>query len=198
MAPVRYGFLECRNFLSLSNLHAKYLIWLQLSELSVVANRFYERRYMSETKNRQQRKAAKEVPSRRISRVYASRHNVLYKAEGLQSRLSKSNLNTQLRAELDGAIKSVVLIAREVSPTTPSARQILDEASRELTHLNLAQSWLTSATRVLASLDGAAHDTRHEIIRAMDRIKDSLHSRDLGGALTAQIRTLENLVLTLR
>lgn len=146
------------------------------------------------SKNRQSRKAAKEVPSRKSSRVYSARHDVLNAAEDLSARMRNSHLPSAILSELNAAKRFVEKTVRDVKADTPSARATLNEASAAISHLSLAHSWLTNAERLLESLTGTEHALRHDLTEAVDQVRKLLRADDLGGSLVSAVRTLEDVV----
>ncbi len=145
--------------------------------------------------NRLSRVAAKEVPHRSDERFFAAKSSVRTQCEDLLHDLRHSSAHAPMIADFTSAVDRVEQILKDISPDTPKATSAVKDLSKEVQHLALAESWVSSAERVLGRLgpNGSAA-LRSSLAEAQETVMWCVRADHWDGQLTAAITALENLV----
>jgi hypothetical protein len=163
----------------------------------VVTRRVKERTMKSDTSgpNRLTRIAAKEVPHRTDERLFAAKADVKKACEDLLHDLRHSSAHEPMVADLATAVNRVLQQLKDITPDIPKASSEVKEMSKEVQHLQLAETWVSSAERVLTRLgSGAPKEMRDGLLEAQDTVMWCVRAQHWDGQLTAAVTQLQNLV----
>ena len=145
--------------------------------------------------NRLSRVAAKEVPHRGDERFFAAKQAVRSQCEDLLHDLRHSAAHAPMVADFTSACDRVERELKEMTPDAPKATSAVKELAKEVGHLSLASTWVSSAERVLGRLGtGANSAVRTSILEAQDTVMWCVRADHWDGQLTAAITVLERLV----
>jgi hypothetical protein len=106
--------------------------------------------------NRLSRTAAKEVPHRSDERFFAAKADVKKACEDLLHDLRHSSAHEPMVADLTTAVNRVQQQLKDIAPDEPKASSQVRDIAKEVQHLQLAETWVSSCERVLGRLGGSA------------------------------------------
>ena len=114
-------------------------------------------------KNRLSRAAAKSVPHRSNERFYSARADVKKACEDLRYLLRTSSVHAVMVADFMTAVDRAEHELQEISPDETKATSAVRELGKEVQHLQIAETWVGAADRVLDRLGARApHALRDE------------------------------------
>lgn len=145
--------------------------------------------------NRLTRIAAKEVPHRADERLFAAKADVKKACENLLHDLRHSSAHESMIADLVTAVNRVLQQLKDVTPDIPKASSEVREMSKDVSHLQLAETWVSATERVLTRLGaGAAREMRDGLLEAQDTVMWCVRAQHWDGQLTAAVTQLQKLV----
>src|SRR6056297_1121756 len=103
-------------------------------------------------RSRADRDAAKHKPHRTEERFYKAKHDAQRACEELRARIQRSHIHDAVRKELLAAVASAESGINEVSLTRSHPGARLRDLTKEVGHLQVAETWLAGADRVLTRL----------------------------------------------
>jgi hypothetical protein len=146
-------------------------------------------------KNRLSRTAAKEVPHRSDERFFSAKADVKKACEDLLHDLRHSAAHPPVVADLTTAVDRVLQQLKDITPDEPKASSAVRDMAKEVQHLQLAATWVSSAERVLTRLGSAAtHALRDQVMEAQEAVMWCVRAQHWDGELTAAITNLTALV----
>ena len=145
--------------------------------------------------NRLSRTAAKEVPHRTDERFFAAKADVKKACEDLLHDLRHSSAHEPMVADLVTAVNRVQQQLKYITPDVPKASSTVRDIAKEVQHLQLAETWVSSTERVLTRLgSGANKDMRDGLLEAQDTVMWCVRAEHWDGQLTAAVTQLQKLV----
>ncbi len=145
--------------------------------------------------NRLSRTAAKEVPHRSDERFFAAKADVKKACEDLLHDLRHSSAHEPMVADLVTAVNRVQQQLKDITPDQPKASSAVRDIAKEVQHLQLAETWVSSTERVLTRLgSGANKDMRDGLLEAQDTVMWCVRAEHWDGQLTAAVTQLQKLV----
>jgi hypothetical protein len=146
-------------------------------------------------KNRLSRTAAKEVPHRSDERFFSAKADVKKACEDLLHDLRHSSMHEPMVADLTTAVNRVQQSLKDIAPDEPKASSQVRDIAKEVQHLQLAETWVSSAERVLGRLGTAAPTKmRDELLEAQDTVMWCVRAEHWDGQLTAAVTQLQKQV----
>lgn len=146
-------------------------------------------------KNRLSRTAAKRVPHRSHERFYAARADVKKACEDLIHLLRTSSAHQVVIADFVTAVRRVEHDLHALSPDEPKVSSIVREMGKEVQHLQVAETWVSAADRVLDRLGTRApHGQRDALLEARERVMWCVRAQHWDGELTSTTTQLQGLV----
>ncbi|MEI6362323.1 MAG: hypothetical protein WCP95_09315 [Actinomycetes bacterium] len=145
--------------------------------------------------NRLSRTAAKEVPHRSDERFFAAKADVKKACEDLLHDLRHSSAHGPMVADLTTAVNRVQQQLKDIAPDEPKASSQVRDIAKEVQHLQLAETWVSSAERVLGRLGTSAPTKmRDELLEAQDTVMWCVRAEHWDGQLTAAVTALQKQV----
>ena len=145
--------------------------------------------------NRLSRTAAKEVPHRSDERFFAAKADVKKACEDLLHDLRHSSAHEPMVTDLVTAVNRVQQQLKDITPDQPKASSAVRDIAKEVQHLQLAETWVSSTERVLTRLgSGANKDMRDGLLEAQDTVMWCVRAEHWDGQLTAAVTQLQKLV----
>jgi len=145
--------------------------------------------------NRLSRTAAKEVPHRSDERFFAAKADVKKACEDLLHDLRHSTAHEPMVADLVTAVNRVQQQLKDIAPDEPKASSQVRDIAKEVQHLQLAETWVSSAERVLARLGSTAPaKMRDGVLEAQDTVMWCVRAEHWDGQLTAAVTQLQKQV----
>ena len=145
--------------------------------------------------NRLSRTAAKEVPHRSDERFFAAKADVKKLCEDLLHDLRHSPMHAPMVADLETAVKRIQQQLKDITPDEPKASTQVRDMSKEVQHLQVAETWVSATERVLTRLGSEApHDMRDALLEAQDTVMWHVRAQSWNGELTAATTNLQKLV----
>ena len=149
----------------------------------------------SQGRNRLSRTAAKEVPHRNDERFFSAKSAVKTQCEDLLHDLRHSAAHAPMVSDFTYAVERVQQALKAMTPDMPKATSSVKQLSKEVTHLQLAASWVSTSQRVIGRLgNNGSHQTRQELEEAQDTVMWCVRADHWDGQLTAAVTALEKLV----
>ena len=146
-------------------------------------------------KNRLSRAAAKSVPHRSNERFYSARADVKKACEDLRYLLRTSSVHAVMVADFMTAVDRAEHELQEISPDETKATSAVRELGKEVQHLQIAETWVGAADRVLDRLGARApHALRDELLEAQERVMWCIRAQHWDGELTSTTTRLKSLV----
>ena len=146
-------------------------------------------------KNRLSRTAAKEVPHRSDERFFAAKADVKKACEDLLHDLRHSAAHEPMVADLVTAVNRVQQQLKDIAPDETKASSQVRDIAKEVQHLQLAETWVSSAERVLARLGSTAPaKMRDGVLEAQDTVMWCVRAEHWDGQLTAAVTQLQKQV----
>ena len=146
-------------------------------------------------KNRLSRTAAKEVPHRSHERFYSARSDVRRACEDLLHLLRTSSAHEVVVRDFVTAVDRLLHDLQHISPDEPKATSTVREMGKEVQHLQVAETWVAAADRVLERLGNHAnHRMRQELLEAQERVMWCVRAQHWDGELTSTTTRLQDLV----
>jgi len=146
-------------------------------------------------KNRLSRVAAKQVPHRSDERFFSARTDVKSACEDFLHVLRNSSASPPMVADLETAVKRVEAQLKDISPDEPKASSAVRDMSKEVQHLQVAETWVSATERVLTRLgDSVTHEMRDGLLEAQDTVMWCVRAQHWDGELVAATKKLEGLV----
>ena len=145
--------------------------------------------------NRLSRTAAKQVPHRKDERFFAAKADVKKACEDLLHDLRHSSAHEPMVADLVTAVNRVEQQLKDIAPDMPKASSEVRDIAKEVQHLQLAETWVSSTERVLTRLgsNGPA-EMRDGLLEAQDTVMWCVRAQHWDGQLTAAVTNLQKLV----
>ncbi len=142
--------------------------------------------------NRLSRTAAKEVPHRSDERFFAAKADVKKACEDLLHDLRHSSMHEPMAADLSTAVNRVQQQLKDIAPDEPKASSQVRDIAKEVQHLQLAETWVSSAERVLSRLgSGAPAKMKDGLLEAQDTVMWCVRAEHWDGQLTAAVTALQ-------
>ncbi len=146
-------------------------------------------------KNRLSRTAAKEVPHRSDERFYSARADVRKSCEDLLHLLRTSSAHEVVVADFTTAVDRLMQELAQISPDEPKASSTVRDMGKEVQHLQVAETWVAAADRVLERLGAhASHTMRDGLLEAQERVMWCVRAQHWDGELTSTTTQLQGLV----
>ena len=146
-------------------------------------------------KNRLSRTAAKEVPHRSHERFYSARADVKKACEDLLHLLRTSPAHEVVVRDFVAAVDRLMHDLQQVSPDEAKATSAVREMGKEAQHLQVAETWVAAADRVLDRLGARAnHQMRGDLLEAQERVMWCVRAKHWDGELTSTTTQLQKLV----
>lgn len=149
----------------------------------------------SRERSRADRDAAKHKPHRTEERFYKAKKDAQHACEELRARIQRSHLHDAVRKELLDAVAAAESQIAEVSLTRSHPGAQLRELTKEVGHLQVAETWLAGADRVLERLgpDGPK-SPRAVVEEEVDTVMWHIRAGEWDGRLTAAVTGLQRAV----
>ena len=146
-------------------------------------------------KSRAQRDAAKHKPHRTQDRFYKAKHDAQHACEDLRAKIQRSNIHDAVRHELLRAVDAAESQISEVALTRSHPGSRLRDITKDIGHLQVAETWLAAADRVLGRLgpDGP-RSSRVAIDEAVDTVMWHIRAGERDGRLTPAVTELQRAV----
>jgi len=144
--------------------------------------------------NRLSRISAKEVPHRTDERFFAAKADVKRACEDLLHDLRTSAATGPMVADLTTAVNRLQQQVKDISPDEPKASSTVRDMSKDVQHLQVAQTWVSAAERVMSRLGGGAHELRDRLAEGQESVMWCVRAQHWDGELTAATKRLEQLV----
>ena len=146
-------------------------------------------------RSRAERDAAKHKPHRTEERFYKAKHDAQHACEELRARIQRSHIHDAVRKELLAAISTAESQINDVSPTRSHPGAQLRDLTKEVGHLQVAETWLAGADRVLSRLgpDGP-RSPRARLEQEVDAVMWHVRAGEWDGRLTAAVTGLQQAV----
>lgn len=146
-------------------------------------------------RSRADRDAAKHKPHRTEERFYKAKKDAQHACEELRARIQRSQIHDAVRKELLDAVASAESQIADVSLTRSHPGAELRELTKEVGHLQVAETWLAGADRVLNRLgsDGP-RSQRAAVEEQVDTVMWHVRAGEWDGRLTAAVTGLQQAV----
>jgi hypothetical protein len=146
-------------------------------------------------RSRADRDAAKHKPHRTEERFYKAKHDAQHACEELRARIQRSHIHDAVRKELMEAVSSAESQINDVTPSRSHPGAQLRELTKEVGHLQVAETWLAGADRVLVRLgaDGP-RSARARLEEEVDTVMWHVRAGEWDGRLTAAVTGLQQAV----
>ena len=146
-------------------------------------------------RSRADRDAAKHKPHRTEERFYKAKHDAQHACEELRARIQRSAIHEAVRKELLGAVASAESRINEVSLTRSHPGSQLRDLTKEVGHLQVAETWLAGADRVLSRLGPDGPRTPRAVVeQEVDTVMWHIRAGEWDGRLTAAVTGLQQAV----
>lgn len=143
-------------------------------------------------RNRRSRLAAKEVPHRMESRLFAAKSTVTSAIEDLTSTVRKAHVHDAVRSTFLQATQRVEQRLHDITIQTEGATSAVKDLGKEVKHLELAEKWVAASGRVLDRLQNnggkAVMDKLEEL---QEQVLWLVRADHWDGQLTAAIKRLQ-------
>jgi septal ring factor EnvC (AmiA/AmiB activator) len=145
--------------------------------------------------NRLSRTAAKEVPHRSDERFFSAKADVKKACEDLLHDLRHSAAHEPMVADMVTAVNRVQQQLKDIAPDEPKSSSHVRDIAKEVQHLQLAETWVSSTERVLTRLgSNATQKVRDGLLEAQDTVMWCVRAEHWDGQLTAAVTQLQKLV----
>jgi len=146
-------------------------------------------------RSRADRDAAKHKPHRTEERFYKAKHDAQHACEELRARIQRSAIHEAVRKELLSAVASAESRINEVSLTRSHPGSQLRDLTKEVGHLQVAETWLAGADRVLSRLGSDGPRTPRAVVeQEVDTVMWHIRAGEWDGRLTAAVTGLQQAV----
>ena len=146
-------------------------------------------------RSRADRDAAKHKPHRTEERFYKAKHDAQHACEELRARIQRSAIHEAVRKELLSAVVSAESRINEVSLTRSHPGSQLRDLTKEVGHLQVAETWLAGADRVLSRLGPDGPRTPRAVVeQEVDTVMWHIRAGEWDGRLTAAVTGLQQAV----
>ena len=146
-------------------------------------------------RSRADRDAAKHKPHRTEERFYKAKHDAQHACEELRARIQRSAIHEAVRKELLGAVASAESRINEVSLTRSHPGSQLRDLTKEVGPLQVAETWLAGADRVLSRLGPDGPRTPRAVVeQEVDTVMWHIRAGEWDGRLTAAVTGLQQAV----
>lgn len=147
------------------------------------------------TTSRTSRIEAKYKGNRSEDRFFAARNNAKAACDNLRTAIRKSQIHTVMKDELLQAADRAEALVKSVEPTQVHPGAEIRQLAKEIEHLQLAETWVAAADRVLSRLgtDGPAQ-SRSELEQAQEAVMWCVRANEWNGQLTAAGTQLQKVV----
>lgn len=144
--------------------------------------------------SRLSRQAAKEVPSRMESRLFAAKASVTKSTEDLLATVRKAHFHDAVRNDLVGALVRVQRQLHDITMSVTGATGQVKELAKQVQHLQLAEKWVAASDRVLSRLGtNGSKAMRDTLLEAQDAVLWCVRADHWGGQLTSAVKKLQAL-----
>jgi hypothetical protein len=144
--------------------------------------------------SRLSRQAAKEVPHRMESRLFAAKASVTKAAEDLLTTVRKAQLHDAVRNDLIAAIERVQRQLHEITASVSGATGQVKDLAKQVQHLQLAEKWVAASNRVAERLgNNGSRQVRDALLEAQDAVLWCVRADHWDGQLTAAVKKLQSL-----
>jgi len=156
-------------------------------------------------RSRADRDAAKHKPHRTEERFYKAKRDAHHACEELRVRIQRSHIHEAVRKELLDAVAAAESQINDVSLTRSHPGAQLRELTKEVGHLQVAETWLAGADRVLTRLaanggagtsgaPSAPRAPRARVEQEVDTVMWHVRAGEWDGRLTAAVTGLQQAV----
>lgn len=143
-------------------------------------------------RNRLSRLAAKEVPHRQDSRLFAAKSSVTTAIEDLTTVVRKAHIHDAARNDLLGALQRAEHQLHDITPSTSGATGAVKDLAKQVDHLQLAEKWIAGSTRVLERLGAnGAKATRDLLEERQESVLWCVRAAHWDGDLTTAVKQLQ-------
>jgi hypothetical protein len=144
--------------------------------------------------SRLSRQAAKEVPHRMESRLFAAKASVTKSAEDLLTIVRKAHIPDAMRNDLIAAIERAQRQLHEITTSVSGATGQVKDLAKQMQHLQLAEKWVASSNRVIERLgNNGSKAMKDALLEAQDAVLWCVRADHWDGQLTAAVKKLQSL-----
>jgi len=146
-------------------------------------------------RSRADRDAAKHKPHRTEERFYKAKHDAQHACEELRARIQRSSIHEAVRKQLLAAVASAESRINEVTLTRSHPGAQLRDLTKEVSHLQVAETWLAASDRVLSRLGAnGPRSARARVEQEVDTVMWHVRAGEWDGRLTAAVTGLQQAV----
>jgi hypothetical protein len=145
--------------------------------------------------SRLSRTAAKKVPHRSSDRLFAAKAAAKTMCEDLIHDVRRSAVHEAVRIDFLDAIDQVQHRLHDISPDVPHAASMVRDFTKEISHLQVAHTWVAAAERVLGRL--GAHrpkGLRDSLVESQESVMWCVRAGHWDGQMTSAVTALEVVV----
>jgi predicted RNA binding protein with dsRBD fold (UPF0201 family) len=145
-------------------------------------------------RNRLSRLAAKEVPHRLESRLFAAKAAVTKSIEDLTTVVRKAHIHDAARNDLLQALQRAEHQLHDITPQTEGATGAVKDLAKQVDHLQLAEKWVASSSRVIDRLGpNGAKALRDQLEEHQEAVLWCVRASHWDGELTTAVKSLQNI-----
>jgi DNA-binding FrmR family transcriptional regulator len=142
--------------------------------------------------NRLSRLAAKEVPHRIESRLFAAKSAVTSATEDLMSTVRKAHVHEAVRTAFLQAAQRVEQRLHDITVQTEGATSAVKDLGKEVKHLELAEKWVAASGRVMERLgDNGGKAVMAKLEELQEQVLWLVRADHWDGQLTAAVKRLQ-------
>lgn len=143
-------------------------------------------------RNRLSRLAAKEVPHRQDSRLFAAKSSVTTAIEDLTSIVRRAHIHDAARNDLLNALQRVDHRLHDITTQTAGATGAVKDLAKQVEHLQLAEKWIAGSSRVLERLGAnGAKSVRDQLEERQEAVLWCVRATHWDGELTTAVKQLQ-------
>jgi chromosome segregation ATPase len=143
-------------------------------------------------RNRLSRLAAKEVPHRQDSRLFAAKAAVTTSIEDLTSMVRRAHVHDAARNDLLNALQRVEQQLHDITTHTDGATGAVKDLAKQVEHLQLAEKWIAGSSRVLERLgDNGSKALRGQLEEMQESVLWCVRATHWDGELTTAVKQLQ-------
>ena len=141
------------------------------------------------------RTAAKEVPRRSADRLFSAKSAAKTMCENLMHDIRRAPLHDADRKDFAAAVERALHLLQQISVDADHASNTVRDLTKELQHLQVAQTWIAAATRVQNRLGNHGPKAVHEqLSQAHEQVMWHIRAGLWDGQLTSTVLLLEHAV----
>lgn len=145
--------------------------------------------------SRLDRTTAKHKPHRTEERFFAAKSDAKQACEELRAIIQRSHIHDAMKTDLLNAVARAESEIKELTPTQSHPGSSAKELAKQVSHLNLAETWVAAADRVLIRMNGQGPaNVRELVIEHQEQVMWCVRADEWDGRLTAAVTQLEKTV----